>query len=470
MAAREAVRAGRARPAVPAGAAATVAEPLVERVLALQRRAGNRATGATLERRLARQVVTIGEVTIEGAPWTDEQSKAIQRELRRLRLYAKGIDGIIGFFTEQGLTEAFGGHEWEALAADAIIDRLHAAKRPAGGGGHSLRYAELYQDGVLDVTLGLGYLEGMVSYLNDLVSGTGQALQAMGFKEDRERALAALARAGRSVASDAIGTFWVKPAAFTYAPPAGSARSVDVVVRIIANPGGDRGGAALGAFHDAMTQGDVAYYAGHGRYGSGPDFDPNFGSFTLKDSGGNVQQVIDDYDVLEKALAREGDPWTVFERRVKNGTLVVQITNAGNLWLNARNAHSNEFGGKLIYWALQQSGTPETGSGGALGRGASSSGRNYRVMVFDGCRTQDYDASLRATPGFGTRDADIIETTRTTGFKGEVSTFLAFLGDLMAQRSAEGTIADMDVQMRLHEVGYSGGPYKFAGVGDNPGN
>ena len=96
MAEREAMRARSARPAPHVSAAATVAEPLVERVLALQQRAGNRATGATLERRLARQVVTIGEVTIEGAPWTDEQSKAIQRELRRLRLYAKGVDGIIG--------------------------------------------------------------------------------------------------------------------------------------------------------------------------------------------------------------------------------------------------------------------------------------------------------------------------------------------------------------------------------------
>jgi len=59
-----------------------------------------------------------------------------------------------------------------------------------------------------------------------------------------------------------------------------------------------------------MTQGDAAYYSGHGRYGSGPDFDRNFGKFTLKDKDGNVEQVIDDYHVLEDVLRHEGDPWT----------------------------------------------------------------------------------------------------------------------------------------------------------------
>jgi hypothetical protein len=423
-----------------------------------------------VKRVLARQI-TLPEIEIVGEPLTKDQIKAIQRELRRLRLYALGIDGIMGFFTEQGLTEAFGGDEWEALDTDTILERLRAARRPPAGGGHSLRYAELFRDGVLDVTLGLGYLEGMTDYLGDLVTNTGNALQGLGFRDDRATALAALARVGRSLSPDAIGTFWVNPAAFTYEPVAGTPRPIDVVVRIIANPGGDRGGEALSGFRAAMTQGDVAYYSGHGRYGSGPDFDPNFGSFTLKDSAGNVEQVLDDYDVLERVLAREGNPWTVFQRRVHNGTLDVQITNAGNLWLNARNAHSNEFGGKLIYWALQQSGGgPETGAGGRLETGAASGGHAYRVMVFDGCRTQDYDVSLRGTGGFGTRGADIIETTRTTGFKGEVSTFLSFLQGLMHQRSAEGIIRDMDAQMRLHEVGYEGGPYRFSGIADDPGN
>jgi hypothetical protein len=437
-------------------------------LMALQRSAGNQATAALVDRVLARQI-TLPEVEIEGEPLTKDQIKAIQRELRRLRLYAKGIDGIMGYFTEQGLTEAFGGDEWEALDNDTIIERLSAASRPAAGGGHSLRYAELFRDGVLDVTLGLGYLEGMVDYLEDLVANTGAALEGMGFRDDRDAAMAALAGTGRSVPQDAIGTFWVNRGAFSYEPVAGTPRSIDVVVRIIANPGGDRGAEALSGFRDAMTQGDVAYYSGHGRYGSGPDFDPNFGSFTLKDSAGNVEQVLDDYDVLEKVLARQGDPWTVFKRRVENGTLEVQITNSGNLWLNARNAHAGEFGGKLIYWALQQSGgSPETGAGGALEAGAAAGGHQYRVMVFDGCRTQDYEGSLRGTGGYGTRQADVIETTRTTGFKGEVTTFLAFLQGLMSQASAEAIIRAMDAQMRLHEEGFMGGPYRFSGISDNP--
>src|SRR5205807_2703258 len=122
-------------------------------ILALQRSAGNRAvTGMILQR----QPVEIPEVTVVGEPTDREQMKAIQRELRRLRLYSAGIDGIEGFFTDQGLTEAFGGDEWFAMDNDDILARLQAAERPPAGGGHQLRYAELFKDGVLDVTLGFG--------------------------------------------------------------------------------------------------------------------------------------------------------------------------------------------------------------------------------------------------------------------------------------------------------------------------
>src|SRR5947199_8607357 len=78
-----------------------------ERSLRLQRTAGNRATRVLL----ARDPVTLAEVTVQGTAWKEDSVKAVQTELTRLRLYDKGIDGKPGFFTHQGLIEAFGGYE-----------------------------------------------------------------------------------------------------------------------------------------------------------------------------------------------------------------------------------------------------------------------------------------------------------------------------------------------------------------------
>jgi hypothetical protein len=450
-------------------------------IIGLQRSAGNRATSALI---LARQVVTIPEVTITGEPTDKEQIKAIQRQLRRLRLYEKGIDGISGFFTEQGLTEAFGGDEWQALSDADVLSRLQAAARPPAGGGHQLRYAELFKDGVLDITLGFGYTEGelegrtdMAAYSRALPVVAGTALTGLGFTDDLEGARTLLGGIGRPIARDAIGAFYVKRAAFTYAPVAGTPRSIDVVVRVISDADGRRGGEALAAFVDAMASGDVAYYIGHGRYGSGPDFDQDY-VIRLKDDSGNVTQVLDDHDVLEHILEREGDPWTVFQRRVSATppTIEVEVTDAGNLWLNARNAHPHEFGARLMYWALEHGTRVATGPGGQLEQATAASSHRYRVIVFHGCRTQDYDRSLRATSGFGTREADIIETNRPVHFIAdaahaggvEVQPFMAFLRDLMAQDSGEKIVRDMGAVMQANEPSYTGNPYLFSGLGDNP--
>jgi hypothetical protein len=469
------------RPPAPPAGRATAASTRTDAILALQRSAGNRATRALI---LQRQPVTIPEVTVVGEPTDRDQMRAIQRELRRLRLYSKGIDGIEGFFTDQGLTEAFGGDDWFALGNDEILAGLQAAVRPPAGGGHQLRYAELFKDGVLDVTYGFGYLEGelegrqaMVDYSKSLPVAAGRALAELGFSEDREGARAILGSVGRSVGADAIGAFYVKRAAFTYAPVAGTPRDIDVVVRVISDAAGDRGGDALDAFVDAMANGDVAYYSGHGRFGSGPDFDQDYVVKFLDDAG-NVVQVVDDDEVVENILRKEGDPWAVFQRRVSANppTIVVQVTDAGNLWLNAKNAHPAEFGAKLMYWALEHGARVASGTGGRLEQATAASSHNYRVLVFDGCRSQDYDRSLRGTGGFGTRDADIIETTRTIGFtkdiskpeRVEVQAFKTFLSGLMAQASGERIVKDMGAAMKEYESGFTGAPYTFSGLGDNP--
>src|SRR6478735_4754815 len=249
----------------------------------LQRSIGNAAVGRLLQRRVT--MTTEGEVVAPAATgsaaWSADEVREIQRQLVRLRLYNLTVDGDLGQRTEVSLSEAFGDESWRTRTATEVVESLRAAETGWGGGGRSLRYAELFRDGVLDVTFGMGFLEGELSEMSGAVSGIATALEQRGYTEDGPRAAELLAAAGRPLADGTVGRFFIKENAFTYAPPAGTSRSIHSIVRLITNqvPGG--GGAAAAAFREAMTQGDAAWYSGHGRYGTGPDFDQNFLEFRL---------------------------------------------------------------------------------------------------------------------------------------------------------------------------------------------
>jgi hypothetical protein len=403
--------------------------------------------------------------------WNEAEVRAIQTHLVRLRLYDRGVDGDLGPFTDQGLVEAFGGDSWREMEAAEAEAALEDAKPAAGGGGgKTMRFGELLKDGVLDVTLGIGYAEEAGgTYPGILLEEMVKLMDAKGYTEDAGLAADIFAEAGRDIGDGAFGRFFVKENAFTYAPPAGEARPIHVILRMIVTADASQGPEALAAFEDSMVEGDASMYSGHGRYGSGPDFDRNFKKFTLLNADGSVDQEPTSYKILEGILAKQGDPWTVFLEREKAGTLKVELSSGGNLYFNPKNAHAGEFGAKLMYWALEKSGAQvATGEEGTLGEAAKQSDRKYRVIVFDGCRTTDYDKSLRTTPGFDSKGADMIETNRETGFLGEAETFMAFVDGIIAQQSFANTLKGMNKAMRENESNYRGDPYVATGLGDNP--
>ena len=448
-------------------------DSLVESVLALQRTIGNAATGAYL----ARQATAAAQAPPSNAAdsWTMDEIRAVQRQLRRLRLYDLLIDGRLGRFTELGLMEAFGSEEWRQLDAATVTARLTAATRPGGSGGRTLRYAELFRDGVFDVTFGMGYKEAALpedefnerSQTAVLEGEVVRLLGERGFTENAELAARLLSDAGRAVDDPGFGRWFVKENATTYSPPAGASRSIHAVVRTLRNTERGGGGRARAAFTEAMTRGDAAFYTGHGRYGTGPDFDRNFLQFRIYDPPGQPPvQTIDDYDVLEGVLRPHGNPWTVFRQWVADGRLEVDFSNAGNLRLVATTPHRSEFGGALMQWALeqQQGGSPvATGAGGELATAAAASGRRYRLLAFAGCRTQDYERSLRSTPGFGVRDADVLETTRTVSAGYGAYVFAAFVDSVLGQVNTQRLTQAANQAMREHEPGFSGDPIVVTG-------
>jgi hypothetical protein len=457
-------------------------------IVELQRGAGNAAVSALLGAGVARQPAppVAPPATAEVLPaWSHAQLDRIQRQLRRLGLYLKPIDHIYGSYTRIGLVESFGGEEWRTLEPDVVEARLKAAKAPAGGkkGEHEFRYGEMLKDGLLDLTVGIGFTEETDPdtgnpYWVDNLNHMKAELTGRGFVEDAGRAADLLKASGRSVAKGDYGSFFVNEAALVYSPPAAPPRPVHAVVRVVANDPatGGRGGDAAAAFEQGMSESDVSISIGHGRYGSGPDFDRNFERFDLLDKDGSVEETMTAYAVLEERMRTEGKPhgrgaWQQFLWRHDHHRITVVTSNAGNVFVNPKDLHSGEFGAKLIYWSMQQTGTkPVTGKGGALATDAAAHPeKSYRVLMFDGCRTQDYVKSIRSTPGFDPRSTDIVSTKRSIYLKDEFAALAAFLDGLIHMRSAEGILKDMDKTLDPDTPeGGPAGTWRATGTEDNP--
>jgi len=406
--------------------------------------------------------------------WSRSKLRSIQIQLKRLGLYRLDIDETFGPTTESALVEAFGGDAWRHISPDSIISRLTRASPPGGTRGeHRLRYGEMFRDGILDMTLGVGFDEA--SNHLQVISGVRTAMAARRFREDRARAVQIFSASGRVISNSTLELFFVRDGILTYTPPAGAARRIHAVIRFITSPTGSQGQEAATAFREGMVHSDVAFYSGHGRYGSGPDFDRNM-RFELLDDHGRFLRQIDGYRVLERELSSEGrgvgrGAWQQFLWRVNHNRIRVIGSNLGNVYINPANLHRTEFGAQLMYWVLNRGGaSPVTGRGSVLTREVQAAReRRYRLWVFDGCRTQDYVRSIRSTPGLDTASTDLMVSRRTLYWPDNVATLVAFLDSVLGQQSAEKIIQNMDSKnVTLRPSGSAGVSFSAQGMEDNP--
>jgi hypothetical protein len=196
---------------------------------------------------------------------------------------------------------------------------------------------------------------------------------------------------------------------------------------------------------------------------------------------GEVEKQHTDYEKLEHDLKTEGKPkgrsaWEQFLWRVENKRMNVNLSNDGNVFLNAKNQHPGEFGAKLIYWALQQKGggaDPMMGAGGEMEEAQQAEkekgkDRDYRLMVFDGCRTQDYMTQVRATEGMDAQGADVLATRRTLNWGDEAKTLAVFIESILGMQSADKIVKDMDQQQSSSGGSGVGNAYQANGLEDNP--
>lgn len=433
----------------------------------------SRESGLQLQRNGKDKKDSVAEKQVP--PWTPSQLRAIQVQLKRLGLYRDTVDKKFGQDTESGLVEAFGGDEWRKLDPKEIIKRLSKALPPKGKAKeHNLRYGELFKDGILDITLGVGFDEsGWGKMVYDEIR---KKLPAEGFEENAAKAKEIYKHTGHTPGASVYGMYFVWKNTLTYKPPAGAERKIQVVVRLVSNPDEKHGAEAAAAYEEGMKHSDVAFYAGHGRFGSGPDFDRAMKVTFLK-ADGTPEKEVDDYEGVETELKKEvksGDAdtlWKQFQWRLAHNRIKVVGENRGNIYLNPTDKHTSEFTARLMYWNLNRSGGAgapvATGKKGELARPASD--RSYRLWVFNGCRTQDYIQSVRSTPGADTRSTDIMATQRTIFWGDYVNTILAFMKSILAQQSAEQIVKEMDAQdVTERPKGKAGVAEITSGIEDNP--
>jgi hypothetical protein len=360
--------------------------------------------------------------------WTKKEIESIQTQLIRLGLYTLTADGDLGAGTQSALVEAFGSDEWRTMDAATCLGKLKTAKPPTPSGAkkgqHELRFGEMFKDGVLDMTVALGFDEGGLN--KDALKNLTDALAANGFTLDATTAAELYKQAGR--VPGGIGDYYVRKDALMYQPPAGVARKIHAVVRLV---------------------------------------------YSL--DGSSVDRSFDQYHDAEVVLAKEGkregrSAWKQFLWRVDHKTIRVDGSNDGNVVLNTENPHGDEFGGNLMYWNLTKNGkTPPkvTGPGNELDKTADkATDRKYRVVVFDGfdgCRSVDYEKQLRKTNGFDTKASDMFGSSVELNWGDEGKTLATFLDSIIRMQSAEQIATNMDKQQSVGT-----GSYHAYGVDDNP--
>jgi peptidoglycan hydrolase-like protein with peptidoglycan-binding domain len=178
--------------------------------------------------------------------------RAVQQALLDLlfTLPRYGADGSIGKETQEAVRQF---QRWQRIRPGGEVSALTlmALDQAAPGLGQQAtrhpEYATLVRDGQLTVTVGIGYDEGDYDLVE--ISQLVQGLRSAGFVQTG------------STAADAVHTF---TRALAIPGHAGTMR-VRVVTRHTRRPESEF---AEGLVHDAVT-----IYAGHARYGTGPDFD-----------------------------------------------------------------------------------------------------------------------------------------------------------------------------------------------------
>ncbi len=397
--------------------------------------------------------------------WNEEAIRVVQRELRAKGFYFGSTTGKLDPKTEPVLFELYGDNSWKSKTPNDVKQEVSSLHSSAKSKHHDLRYAEMFKDGYLTITVGLGYDE--FGQHHEQYRQVKDGVVKMGFNAFT---LNAYTQKLMGI-TDVVGEFYWKKNALSYQPPLGTQRNVHAVIRIIKPESETNSAHAAAGFKEGMTSSDVTFYGGHARHGSGPDFDRNFKIELLDDKGQwtelTAQGAHTDYELLKHYLdskVKGGSRMQKVEHLISTGKLRVTGYNQGNIRLSDKNPKKGDFGADFLFWVLNQPSTGasvQTGKTGALNQSmGSSTASGYRLSVFDGCQTKNYFAGIRSSPNMGTRSMDVIGTRTVPNSFFMGGDFIVFLESLIKQHSAETILKNLDARNESAK-------FDASGLGDN---
>lgn len=328
------------------------------------------------------------------------------------------------------------------------------------------RYDRMLEDNLLDMTLALGYDEGAPGYakahLSEEIRLTRE-IESRGFVRDDAKAMALLKQAGKEIQGE-YSAFYLKENIAT-----SNGKPVHSIVRVITSGDGQKGTQKRQAALEGMKQSDVFMYGGHARYGTGPDFDANF-SVTIDWEGvpnakGQGKVTYHDDAELKALLSPKGldsEATEALKKLQKLGKVQIDGQNSGNLRIGTDNKHPHEFGSFLMHEALKNTSSQTLAE--------DIQGEQYRLWLFNGCRTQDYQTPIREmgkhNPALNTENLDLIMTNQTLWWENTAGSLIAFLDGV----SAFEKTADLNARLQAAnpDQGMNGKTHVRQGFDDNP--
>lgn len=385
------------------------------------------------------------------------QVYGVQRALSALGYDTNGIDGSYGSGTtsaverlqkDKNLLEP-GQKAGTTYARTLAFLDLNAPMHAQVLAKTKINYDKLFQDKLAEFGLFVGYDEGIGGHWHQDVAYARKELKALGFKIDPAGAAKAYEEAGRNM-PDGPGEMWVND---TYTTHLG--KNIKGVFRLVHSDMGDNIGEE---FKESMMQGEVTMYSGHGRYGSGPDFDRNY-SITVE--GQKMSYDECKHYVVQKtgkAHPAEAEKAAMLKKLAAQGVIKVTGSNKNNVVMNDQDVQGT-FGSALMFLALQngQDGTSSLKRTTADYKDKATD--NYKVWMFDGCSTKNYMGSIRRD--VGKQDVAVMGT----GTSITMCTSMEMVRGMMSQLSGAQIAKNMDKSHADRDAGgaHGGGQHFIDG-------
>jgi len=461
-------------------------------VLALQRSIGNAAVGQMLARHKKDKKPAEDDVdagTPDLVPRDERHPKAVELLQMKLNwhLGAQGQpllsqDGSYGGKTLRALQAfqkaagivpnngAVKSDTWAALAQPPGA-RTKDMTGPDGKPAVSPDYDAMLEDGLLEVTIAEGFDENEGLYLEEVREMKMGLTLVRGFSPAAGEEEEIFKNAGRPVPTG--GLLYLKKNIGT-----SKGRPVHCVVNLIVPAGEKTHGTTGGAETKAaalrgMKQSDAFIYDGHGRYGTGPDFDRNwwitvdweryFEQFKRrpKDPKGKLRagtvEYTDSREIHDVEVNLNLTSPAVFDKLEKASVITFHAAGQGNIGINAM---PND---KSLHAYLQGRSRSDKGDEELRDEFKDSTEREYRLWLFNGCNTHNYEKKIRSSgDNLSTKKLDMFATQNTIQGTTTAEALLSYLDGLISRESAyalEGRMEEAQVAEKA--------PYGAYGFEDN---